>query len=119
MFAVAIVSVVLTTVRRRTTLYPGLWRGGRGPVEESLEKLESYDLGEGWYRDGETRQMDHYIGFAMHFYGLLYAALNGAADPERAARRVLVTGYPPPAWCTSMGAREPQAMERSDDRIPR
>lgn len=56
------------------------------PVEESLEKLESYYLANGWYRDGETRQMDHYIGFAMQFYGLLYAVLNGDDDPDRAER---------------------------------
>lgn len=57
-----------------------------GPVEESLTLLESFYLENGWYRDGETHQMDHYIGFAMHFYGLIYSVLNGDDDPERAAR---------------------------------
>lgn len=35
---------------------------------EALEKLY---LGEGWYRDGPGRRVDHYIGFAFHTYALL------------------------------------------------
>jgi hypothetical protein len=43
-------------------------------------------IGAGWYSDGATAQRDYYIPWAMHFYGLLYAALAGPADPARAAR---------------------------------
>ncbi len=51
-----------------------------------LDRLETYALGEGWYADGDTEQRDYYIPWAMHFYGLVYAALAGDQDPARAAR---------------------------------
>ncbi|MBY8882067.1 DUF2264 domain-containing protein [Actinacidiphila acidipaludis] len=51
-----------------------------------LDRIEGYALGDGWYADGDTAQRDYYIPWAMHFYGLLYAALAGAEDPGRAAR---------------------------------
>lgn len=48
-----------------------------------LAKIESYYLGDGWYRDGASCQKDYYISFAMHYYGLLYAAVMNGRDPER------------------------------------
>ncbi|NUS13324.1 MAG: DUF2264 domain-containing protein, partial [Streptomyces sp.] len=51
-----------------------------------LDRLETYALADGWYADGPTAQRDYYIPWAMHFYGLIYAALAGAEDPARAAR---------------------------------
>lgn len=51
-----------------------------------LDRLETYALGDGWYADGATEQRDYYIPWAMHFYGLVYAALAGGQDPARAAR---------------------------------
>ncbi|NTJ44632.1 DUF2264 domain-containing protein [Agrobacterium larrymoorei] len=50
-----------------------------------LDELEAFDLGDGWYRDGPVRRVDHYIPFAMHFYGLIYAVL-ATGDDERKAR---------------------------------
>ena len=41
---------------------------------------------QGWYSDGATKQIDYYIGFAMHFYGLVYAQTMGEEDPVRAKR---------------------------------
>jgi hypothetical protein len=49
-----------------------------------LDDLESLVIGNGWYRDGPIRSADHYIPFAFHYYGLVYATLSG--DAERAAR---------------------------------
>lgn len=40
------------------------------------QELEGFYLGDGWYRDGMARQIDHYIPFAFHFYGLTLAALG-------------------------------------------
>jgi len=60
----------------------------RQPVEDHLARLESFYVADGWYEDGTTRRYDHYIAFAMHFYGLIYARLHGDKDPERAARMV-------------------------------
>ena len=54
-----------------------------------LDELDGFYLGDGWYRDGIVRRIDHYIPFAMHFYGLLYACLarNDDARAERYRER--------------------------------
>jgi hypothetical protein len=49
----------------------------RGLDAEYIEELEKFHMGDGWYQDGNTRRADHYIPFAMHFYGLVLAALDG------------------------------------------
>ncbi|MEM7443280.1 MAG: DUF2264 domain-containing protein [Pseudomonadota bacterium] len=55
-------------------------------TEQYLEELEGFYLADGWYRDGPVRRADHYIGFAMHFYGLIYATLN-PDDPRSSLYR--------------------------------
>ena len=50
-----------------------------------LDELEAFDIGDGWYRDGPVRRVDHYVPFAMHFYGLIYSVLANGHD-ERKAR---------------------------------
>ncbi len=55
-------------------------------LDSGLEKIESYYLGDGWYRDGGSAQKDYYISFAMHYYGLLYAAAMEKEEPERCQR---------------------------------
>jgi hypothetical protein len=63
----------------------------RSLTEKYLEELDGFYLGDGWYRDGNVRRIDHYIPFAMHFYGLIYSKLarnddnRAAAYKERAA----------------------------------
>jgi hypothetical protein len=57
----------------------------RSLTEQYLEELDGFYLGEGWYRDGDVRRIDHYIPFAMHFYGLIYARL-AKGNEARAAR---------------------------------
>ena len=52
-------------------------------TEQYLDELDGFYLGDGWYRDGINRRIDHYIPFAMHYYGLIYAQLSG--DEVRAA----------------------------------
>jgi hypothetical protein len=37
-----------------------------------LAEIDDFHVADGWYRDGPTQQMDHYIPFAMHYYGLIY-----------------------------------------------
>ncbi|QRM31646.1 DUF2264 domain-containing protein [Microvirga sp. VF16] len=54
-------------------------------TEQYLQELEAFYLGDGWYRDGNVPRVDHYIPFAMHFYGLIYAAL-ATTDEERKHR---------------------------------
>jgi hypothetical protein len=57
----------------------------RKGTSDYLDELEAFELEDGWYRDGPVRRMDHYIPFAMHFYGLIYARLQ-KGDDARAAR---------------------------------
>ena len=49
----------------------------RTMTEEYLKDLEELYIGDGWYRDGDdegdTRRIDYYNPFAMHYYGLIYA----------------------------------------------
>ncbi|WP_170973333.1 DUF2264 domain-containing protein [Rhizobium sp. FKY42] len=48
------------------------------PVADSERygaELEALYLGDGWYRDGPGRRVDHYNGFAFHTYALLLACL--------------------------------------------
>lgn len=70
----------------------GLRRIGRADlVDEALHdrylaRIEEWYLGDGWYGDGPELPVDHYNGFAMHFYALLYAQYAEAADPARCHR---------------------------------
>ncbi|WP_125605107.1 DUF2264 domain-containing protein [Lapidilactobacillus bayanensis] len=63
-------------------------KADRQRMTQDLVDLESMALPEGWYYDGNEYQMDYYIPWAMHFYGLLYAHYMAAEDPQRAARFV-------------------------------
>jgi hypothetical protein len=51
-----------------------------------LDVLESAALDGGWYADGAAGMRDYYVPWAMHFYGLIYAAVAGDQDPARAER---------------------------------
>ena len=55
-------------------------------IEADLNRIDDFYLGEGWYSDGVTAQRDYYIGFAMHFYSLIYAKLMEKEDPDRSAK---------------------------------
>jgi len=58
----------------------------RGVRERALQRLESFYVADGWYADGIGRRFDHYIGFAMHFYGLVYTRF--AQDDEARCERM-------------------------------
>jgi hypothetical protein len=59
---------------------------GRGDDEthaaigRALDLLEGWYRGDGWYSDGGGRAFDHYIGWAMHFYPVLFACLRDCSD---------------------------------------
>ncbi|KGE18777.1 DUF2264 domain-containing protein [Paenibacillus wynnii] len=52
-------------------------------IEQDLNRLDEFYLSTGWYKDGDTEQMDYYIPFAFHFYSLIYAQVMENEDPER------------------------------------
>ena len=68
----------------------GLRRAGAAfsgeQLEADLNRVEDFYLGDGWYSDGLTAQRDYYIGFAMHFYSLVYAKVMEKEDPVRSER---------------------------------
>lgn len=55
-------------------------------LAKTLDQLDSFYLGDGWYSDGKGGRCDYYNPFAMHFYGLLYATVMQQAEPERCNR---------------------------------
>ncbi|WP_085523004.1 DUF2264 domain-containing protein [Tuberibacillus sp. Marseille-P3662] len=55
-------------------------------TNHSLERIEDFYLGDGWYSDGLTTQKDYYISFAVHFYCLVYASYMEKEDPVRSER---------------------------------
>lgn len=79
-------------------------------MEEGLQRMEDFYIGDGWYSDGEQVRRDYYIPFAIQFYTLIYAKLMGDDDPERAARyreRATVFAKDYLHWFTSDGAALP------------
>ncbi|HCJ72982.1 MAG TPA: hypothetical protein DHW67_15760, partial [Agrobacterium sp.] len=52
----------------------------RSLTETFQKELDDFYISDGWYRDGNYRRIDHYIAFAMHFYGLIYAKLSKPDD---------------------------------------
>lgn len=52
----------------------------RSLTETFQTELDGFYIADGWYRDGNYRRIDHYIAFAMHFYGLIYANLSKPGD---------------------------------------
>lgn len=55
-------------------------------LQSDLEKIDSFYLNDGWYFDGYKNQIDYYIPFGMHYYGLLYAKIMEKDDPVNSAK---------------------------------
>ena len=54
-------------------------------LDEYMDGLETFYLGDGWYQDGDSGQKDYYVSFAIHFYSLVYAKVMEQDDPRRSA----------------------------------
>lgn len=50
-------------------------------MKKSLDAINSYYVGNGWYRDGSSDTYDYYVAFALHFYGLIYSVFMSEDDP--------------------------------------
>lgn len=58
----------------------------REAVEEALDRLDTFHIADGYYRDGKWYQLDYYTPMGMHFYGLMLAQLAPDLFPDHAAR---------------------------------
>lgn len=72
----------------------------RSDIDGGLDRIEDWYVGDGWYTDGDGRNFDYYIGWAMHLYPLMWARIAGPEGDggrakvyrERLAR--FLTTYP-------------------------
>ncbi|MBN2533452.1 MAG: DUF2264 domain-containing protein [Spirochaetales bacterium] len=56
-------------------------------LEESLEQVDEFSIGNGWYNDGfphDRRSRDYYIPWALHYYGLIFAVCCADLYPDKA-----------------------------------
>ncbi|MDO5722618.1 MAG: DUF2264 domain-containing protein [Actinomycetaceae bacterium] len=49
-------------------------------IRADLQEVESFYRTDGWYADGNWRSYDHYVGWAMHLYPILWRHMQSAAD---------------------------------------
>ncbi|MFD6176473.1 MULTISPECIES: DUF2264 domain-containing protein [unclassified Isoptericola] len=49
-------------------------------MERDLARHEDFWRTDGWYSDGPQRNYDHYVGWAMHLYPVLWSRMAGAQD---------------------------------------
>ncbi|NUR27379.1 MAG: DUF2264 domain-containing protein [Catenulispora sp.] len=56
----------------------GPW--SREDMESDLAVHESFVREGGWYRDGDERSYDHYCGWALHVYPILWSRMAGAQE---------------------------------------
>ncbi|MEW2456836.1 DUF2264 domain-containing protein [Streptomyces albus] len=49
-------------------------------IEGGLDRIEDWYAGDGWYTDGDGRNFDYYIGWAMHLYPLLWSRMAAVTD---------------------------------------
>ncbi|GLW99288.1 DUF2264 domain-containing protein [Microtetraspora sp. NBRC 16547] len=58
----------------------------RAAIARGLARIEPWHAGSGWYSDGPGRAFDHYNGWALHFYPILYGLLSGVPMPVHEER---------------------------------
>ena len=49
-------------------------------IKADLALHESFQRGSGWASDGDERAYDHYLGWALHVYPVLWPRMTGAED---------------------------------------
>lgn len=82
-------------------------------LEEDLQAVDSWYIGDGWYSDGSTAvkpQRDYYVPWALQYYGVLYSVFAADTDPERAEcfrQRALEFGRQFLYWFDADGAALP------------
>ena len=56
-------------------------------LQKDFAMIEEHYEGDGWYFD-YFNQREYYTMWAFHYYGLVYAKVMGASDPERSAEYI-------------------------------
>ncbi|WP_460799986.1 DUF2264 domain-containing protein [Microbacterium sp. GXF0217] len=56
----------------------GPW--SRTDIDADLATHDSFVREGGWLADGDERSYDHYVGWALHLYPILWSRMQGAAD---------------------------------------
>ncbi|WP_235934420.1 DUF2264 domain-containing protein [Paramicrobacterium chengjingii] len=56
----------------------GPW--SQSDIDDDLARHDSYRRQGGWFSDGDGRAFDHYAGWAMHLYPVLWARMSGADE---------------------------------------
>lgn len=56
----------------------GPW--SQADIDDDLARHDSYLREGGWISDGDARAYDHYVGWALHLYPVLWARMQGAAE---------------------------------------
>src|SRR5690606_18753345 len=49
-------------------------------IAADLARHDSFGREHGWLSDGDDRNYDHYVGWALHLYPALWSRMRGAAD---------------------------------------
>lgn len=69
----------------------GPW--SRDDIEQDLATHDTFARADGWLADGAERSFDHYVGWALHLYPVLWARMAGATGLRSAeSRRADVAG---------------------------
>lgn len=49
-------------------------------IAADLARHDSFVRGDGWLSDGDERSYDHYVGWALHLYPVLWSRMQGAGE---------------------------------------
>ncbi|KQQ62766.1 hypothetical protein ASF63_18290 [Microbacterium sp. Leaf320] len=58
----------------------GPW--SQADIDQDLAQHDSFIREGGWISDGDDRSYDHYVGWALHLYPVLWSQMQGAAELE-------------------------------------
>ncbi|MBO0608543.1 DUF2264 domain-containing protein [Myceligenerans salitolerans] len=61
----------------------GPWSGD--DIAADLAAHDSFLRADGWFADGDERSYDHYAGWALHLYPVLWARMSGAVEADAPA----------------------------------
>jgi hypothetical protein len=49
-------------------------------IADDLARHDSFVRADGWMSDGDERSFDHYVGWALHLYPVLWSRMRGASE---------------------------------------